>query len=39
MTNCMKTVVYKGLQDIENRGVSDWLKKENTQLVARSLAP
>ena len=36
MTNYMQTVVYKGLQDIENTGVFYWLKKGNTRLVARS---
>ena len=38
MTNYMKTVVYTGLQNIKNNDVSDWLKKESTRLVARSLA-
>ena len=39
MTNCMKNVVYIGLQNIKNNGVSDLLEKESTRLVARSLAP
>ena len=38
MTNRKKTVVYIGLQDIENNGFSDWLEKESTHLVTRSLA-
>ena len=29
MTNYKKTMVYIGLQDIKNNGVSDWLKKEH----------
>ena len=39
MTNCKKNIVYEGLADIESNGVSDWLEKESTRLVARSLAP
>ena len=39
MTNCKKTVVYIGLKDIENNGVSDWLDKESMQFVPRSLPP
>ena len=30
----MKNVIYMGLEDIKNNGISDWLKKESTQLVA-----
>ena len=27
------------MEDIESKSISDWLKKESTQLVTRSLAP
>ena len=42
MINYMKTMVYVGLQDIENNGLSDWLKKKEHAIgwmVARLLAP
>ena len=39
MTNCKKIVVYIALKDIGSYGVSDWLEKESTELVLRSLAP
>ena len=32
-------VVYRELEDIQSNGASDWLEKESTRLVARSLAP
>ena len=34
MTKCIKNVVYIGLEDIKNNGVSDSLKKESTRLFA-----
>ena len=38
MTNCIETMVYIGLQDIENNGVSDWSKKKSIRLVAFTCA-
>ena len=37
MTNYKKTVVYIVLEDIESDAAPDWLKKESTRLVTRSL--
>ena len=39
MTNCKKTVVQIGLQDIDINGASDWFKKDSTRLVVGSHAP
>ena len=34
-----ENVAFKGLEDIERNGISDWLQKESTQLVTPLLAP